>query len=438
MATKYFATTGDDGAAGTIGDPYLTPGKAIAEAGAGGQALGRTGTYAISSTLTNWLSGSGPSTYTEFGGYNGEKVTLQATAALTAGLIYPSTNGTQYLKFYDLILDGNGFTVNAAFKLGGTKTVPNSFIWILDCEMYDVYQGLLFDSSNDGLFEDLSIHDINGNSLNHCLYVSGGSSRNIVQNCELYNSPGFAIQNYSGSAGDKPSDNIYRNLHAHHCYSGISIVFGSGNLIANSYIHHCDRTGLEISSGAGSGNMIAFCAAWENRQASSGAQIQNLSGDSTNIIRNTLSFHTDAAKRVINTTSGGTADHNHTASSPTSYWTDPTEGAPDFTLLDNATTQANVIDQGVAVGSVSLDYLGNARSVGAAPDLGPEERTDALPPDAPTISHEVTYTVTTAYGVVEVTLTKGTDDIVKSTIAGTGAAAICVDNTDVTVVRGVS
>lgn len=115
-------------------------------------------------------------------------------------------------------------------------------------------------------------------------------------------------------------------------------------------------------------------------------------------------------------------------------WEAPTEVAPDDKNF-NLKTGAGAIDpSGMPSLGITEDITGTSRPQGSAVDKGAYEF-GSDPPDGPGITHNPTYIVTTVYGDVAVTPVKGTNNIVEVTLQGTGAAALCVDNTNVTVTR---
>lgn len=420
-----YSTTGNDTTGdGTVGNPYATPGKAVSMHSPEDQIVGRGGTY--TANQLDLLSGTSDSAYTEFTSYTGETATIQASADGN-GIIYLPT-ARDYLYIYNVVLDSLT-KANSGINIKSTKGVNRSrYHKVVNVEITGGLHGVI-GSPSYSLFQDMNIHDGGVSNLDHCFYINGDALDNVIDSCLLNNWVGFGVTLYSGSAGDKPSGTEVKNCLVHDVDTGLSVdSAGTNNTFHHNYIWACTRTGAKIH--AGTYNKIYNNALYANRTGSSGGQLQCDGGGATNELRNNISLASVSGNNYDNS-GGATASNNVTSGTATDYWTDP--ASADFSLLNNATTQANVIGRGVAVG-IAFDYYGTGIPQGAAPDIGPEEFGATAPPDAPLISHASPYAVVpNVYTGSVITLSDGDNNTVKVAMVGVNMTIITTPTANVTV-----
>jgi len=420
-----YSTAGNDTTgAGTVANPYATPGKAVAMHAPEDQIVGRGGTY--TANQLNLLSGTSVSAYTEFTSYTAETATIQASGAGN-GIIYLPTV-RDYLYIYDVVLDSLTLD-NSGINMKSVKGVDRSrYHKVVNVEITGGQQGII-GSPSYSLFQNLNIHHGGKSNLDHCFYINGDALDNVIDTCLMNNWLGFGVTLYSGSAGNKPSGTEVKNCLVHTNNTGLAVnSAGNDNVFHHNYVWNCDRTGINIH--AGLRNKLYNNGLYANRTGSTGGQLACDGGGSTNEIRNNISLDVVSGSNFTNT-GGATASNNVTSGTATDYWTSPSTA--DFSLLDNATTQANAIDKGVAVG-IAFDYYGTVIPQGAAPDIGPEEWGATAPPDAPALVTLGSYTVTPGvYTGGVLALSDGDSNTTSVAYVGTNTSVKTTWNANVTV-----
>lgn len=246
--TRYVATTGSDGAAGTIGAPFRTLAHAWAVSTAGDIIYMRGnsgGTYAehigATTTLPSGIAGN-PITIS---GYPSEVVTL--TGTMTDAIFDPA-HGEDYINLTDLILDG---TNTVQFPIGGNGG-PD--YWTLTrVEVKNATGTGIIPHGNHWTFIDCNIHH-NGHVTtagvpqDHGMYLSG--SFNTIDGGQYHDNWGSGLQIYESGASAN-NGNVVRNARIYANGTGGSaggVIMGSGTdgLMYNNLIYNNNGDGLQI------------------------------------------------------------------------------------------------------------------------------------------------------------------------------------------------
>lgn len=379
---------------------------------------------------------------------------------------FSAGSGKSYISFIgtaprQLIFDGENQTAaGALFYLSNGIPSANSHITLQNCELRNcMFSAVLGGHTPNLTFDNCDIHD-NGshstgtplNPQDHGVYASGANL--IIKNSRIYNNWGYGLQTYSSSGSNYSGREIYNNWIYNNGYGGgteqaAGIIFSEGsgaiynNLIFKNSGHGIDlwRTSnvtiyhnslhqntnynLNIGNGGASANSGTII---KNNIALEGGV-----GDvriRTNAANTILDWNRISEASILNQGSGTTSTNLGLNATDTVEWEAPTGAtlaSRDYNLKTGA---SSIAPTGIASVGVTTDIEGTARNF---IDQGAYAYGSTTPPDPPIIGHNATYTVTPEYGAVAVTITKGTNNVVECTISGTGAAALCVDHTDVTV-----
>lgn len=448
--TYHVAKTGDNGNTGlSFAQAFLTVAKLTATWSSGDIAIFYDGTWSESEMWNNTIPGGTESDPTIVKVASGAETIFQG---VTGNAYVFRMVGDSYVHILNdagsMIVDGGGNGVSSSagithdlirFSVGSTNCVINGpelrnssrqnvgsgstyagvgvFIQDIDC--------------TDNQLLNLVVHD-NGTPVGglvnqtHGIYVRAPNT--IVEGCEVYNHAyGWGLHAYKSTNCN--NNNIYRkNIFRDNVQGGAIVGAGNDQKFDNNLVYDND----------GHGVILGFTSpqrplARHNTVHGNGGYGFHVRSGTVNagIYSNAITSNTSGA--VLDQGSGTSAptagvNANYTGVSPA--YVDATGPAYNFT----PDTGSPLIDSVSPIGDVLDDFNGTTRPSGSAADQGAIEVSGA-PPDAPSASHEATYTVTTAYSAVAVTLVKGTNNIVECTISGTGAAALCVDNTNVTVTR---
>lgn len=384
MANRYLKVGGSNLLDGTtLGNAWETCAYAAANLGSTNTLNVDDGSYQTRDTDWTSLASGTSGTDTTVKAINSG----QATFILTTGLSFPTRliqlpSESHYIKFEDMILDGDERSGDL-IHYGGSGNSSH----------IDMDNVTFMDTGHDGP------------------NVTGGMGIQISQatNCETINCTFTRINAYGVYNQNGP--NLYRGCTFDTCEKIGITAHSNGETYTGVIIEEClfkncgkhvnePSSAVIIASNQQSGAIVRNNIFWDNRRGltitSNGGHFayHNIFYDNVltgmlwsstgNTIRNNIfsSNGTDTS----GSSSGNTLSNNLTGVTATSYWNDPVNG--DFTLLDNATTQANAIDQGYATGT-TRDYLGNPRPIGAASDIGHIELGTVDPPDAPSIGHGV-------------------------------------------------
>lgn len=380
MSTRYVASGGNNGNAGTIDAPWLTISYGVAQLFAGDNLYIRGGTYtgslnAIISASTTVRGGTSWSNAITIAAYPGETVTIANTG--TPNLIALTSSTQQYIIISDLILDATLLGVAGCVYLG-----PGSHhIRVQDSECFGAhsYAGINTAETNagDNEFLRLKVHDNGEDNVppGHGFYIQ--SPRNLIEGCESDDNYGWGIQIYAGNT----DGNIVRNNWVHDNArggQGGGIVVaggpGSGGLggvkVYNNIISgtHPDAYGLQVGSEGGS-PALNF-------------EILNntiLAPDAVNINSNaTGTLLKNNILRTVNNAGAGSVVDNGTGTIQTTNLTsDPTftNGGGSYALVTDFQIQTTSAakDAGTTLAAVPYDFDGGARPFGAAYDIGAYE-----------------------------------------------------------------
>lgn len=328
-------------------------------------------------------------------GSSGSPTTVQAinsgsaTLVLATGLSDPTQliqlpSECHYITFDGLILDGNDQS-GTLMHFGGSNA--SSHINVTNCTLKDTKpstnfnagQGIQISRATNCLVEGCTFSNIDS----YGVYNNNGPNTfrsNTFDTCKRIGITAHSNSNaYSGVVIER---NLFKNCGFHTTFPNYAVIVSSSvhtGCIVRNNIFWANRRGLVVSS---NGHTIVHNLFYANT-------LTGFLWSSTGLtIRNNIAL--ENGTNFSGSSTGNTVSHNQITGTATDYFDDPANG--DFTLLDNATTQTNIIDQGTSVG-IDDDYDGNPRPIGAAVDIGPFELGTVAPPDAPVISHSSPYTV---------------------------------------------
>lgn len=375
------------------------------------------------------------------------------TANPYSGFVFLNPAGRTYIDFIAnspgrLSFDGqhlytDGFNGNAGFYFSNA----GSFIRLDGVEIKDMRgAGILGARAADCLVENCWLSS-NGNvtTQDHGIYASG--PRLVIRNNLIYDNIAWGVHIYDDNQAGRE---VYNNRIWGNGGDGILMSRGSGT-IYNNVIFDNGQHGVSIWRTANATvyhNSIYSNAWWGISDGTDGRvatgslikgniSIGNTLGDCkifSTSANAAIQWNTFGTASITSESSSDTVSDNAFSAADTDEWVDPTNTtatSKDFSLKAGA---VSINPAGMPSLGITTDIAGTTRTV---VDKGAYANA-STPPDPPLIAHDPTYIVTTEYGAVAITLTKQTNGIVQATVAGTGASAICVDNTDVTVVRGVS
>ncbi len=393
-ATKYVATWGSDGAAGSSDAPWRTPNYALAHAACGDIVLMRAGTYDSLNTVA--VPSTSCSSFEN-------ALTLKAYPNEAVHLPTIVVHSERFLIFENLILDGapNG-QAEETISIGGGHAIGQGagYLRFVNVDIHgpntspfpEGYGGAAVVSLSQGSvgfneFIGGRLHDAVGESYSirkmHGFYVLSPS--NLIDGVEIYNIDAYAIVNYNDNPASVPSNNVYRNNYIHHTGKAdrtvfaIGITVGSNNKVYNNII---TRSTNGIAQGpTGSGTLIANNTIYGLR----GGGIQRYpaieaAGSFSVTIQNNIVFGNGIQNSID--TSGAT---DPTASN--NLTTDPSfvNASGSFSLaLDFAISAASQArDTGTGIALVGHDYGGVQRPVNFVSDIGAFEYTGAAPSPPP-------------------------------------------------------
>lgn len=352
-------------------------------------------------------------------------------------------NAPGRLSFGGQHLYTNGFAGNAGFYFSNA----GSNIRLDGVEIKDMRgAGILGAGAADCLVENCWLWS-NGNvsTQDHGIYASGPNL--IIRNNLIYDNIAWGVHIYDdnytgrqvynnriwGNGGDgvlmsRGGGTIHDNVIFDNGQHGISLWRTVDATVYHNTIYSNDWWGISD----GTDGRIATRSLIKGNIA-----IGNVLGDcktfstSANAV---IQWNTFGTASITSLSASDTVSDNVYNAVATTEWVDPTNATPaskDFNLKAGA---GSIDPSGMPSLGITSDIAGNVRPQGSSVDKGAYEYASD-PPDGPGVTHDPTYVVTTEYGAITVTLVKGTNNIVECTLQGTGAAALCVDNTDVTVVR---
>lgn len=414
MANRYIDPDGDNGGAGTEGDPWQTILSASSQMSAKDTLLFNDGAYL--GGWTNWANvKSGDSGgQTIFQAINSQQVVIQTLA--NQHCVAPPAN-TDYVTWDGFVIDGlskiglYGFTganTNNTADYGTNLVLKNSEI--KNCGA----SGIQTRASNS-LFQNLVIHDV-GDLIahtNHGIYTPGACADNIFEDMLIYNSASNGIQNYD-SLGTTAHRNVYRRITIHDCYrNGIWVGSGNDCEAYNILVYGC-MIGVGCIVRVGSGHKIYRMSLYGN----GGGGMYIYPDPTTLTIRNVLSLGNTSFNFSDNAT-GATKSNNITSGTAADYWVSPSTG--NFNLKPQVAQSPAAIDGGVAIAGITTDLFG--RTLNDPPDVGAIE--DADPNTYPVNSSDTPYTIATPntyQSLANVTFDDDEDNVERVTLTASVAA----------------
>ena len=469
MATRYVTKHGSasdsNGGTNATTDAWATAYKGFSSISGGDTLKFGTGTYdidrsSIYTPIPNGTSGN-PTTITD----NADgQVVFNHPGSGYSGLLYFSDrpSAPTYISFIGTSRNQLKFDMENQEKgnivyLGGSNEGSN--IRFENVEMTRcLHPSFIGGSTPNITFKNCDIHGNRG-SVDRCHAIYASGSNLVVDGCKLYDSNGWGIHCYPHTGTGRQFINNFiwdNNGTPSNGSAGDGILMSNGSgIISNNVIYANGQSGIALWRTANvnilhntiHGNGLVS-GTWY------GIELGGQSGTNTGtlIANNTIIGNDTAAIRVHSNATGTIIDFNRCDSAvsdagsstitnhvstavATTEWVDPTNAtlaSRDYSIKAGAGAIYNASTNNVTARGVATDIEGTTR---VYPDQGAYAYGTTTPPDPPTIGHNSTYVVTTVYGDVVVTLVKGTNNIVECTLQGTGASALCVDNTDVTVTR---
>jgi parallel beta-helix repeat protein len=391
-ATYYVSRSGSDASSCAQAQSASTPKQTI-KAGisclaAGDTLFVRAGIYPEGLTGNGFPSGTSWWNTVRIANYPGETVWLQPSGSMNA-VIWLDAN-IQYVEFDGINVDATNTRSMAVWFSTNNGNNPHH-IRFQNAEVIAGVTGgggaiMLGNHTTigaTGSHEILNVAIHGGGVSGSCgwmcasygVYISGPNNR--VENCDIYDTSGAAIQIYN-SSGDPADNNIIRNNRLHDIRRsgeptqvwGV-IVAGNRNQIYNNLIYNVGvgDYGDGIFVYYGSGNQIYNNTTYNNRR--SGINLYtNASGTE---VKNNISYASGS-----NFFDGGTG----TAQSNNLFGTNPNFVDP---ATNNFQLQAGspAIDAGTSLPVVTIDFAGHVRPQGGAPDIGAYEYGQVQTPSPP-------------------------------------------------------
>lgn len=364
MTTYYVATTGSDGAAGSILAPWATIKYAVAHVAAGDTVNIRTGTYAESIRTYNGdavISGTAGNVIT-IQNYNSEVVTMQPGSGNYEVLWI---GGVSYTTWKGIIFDGTGMTQDAV-------GVSNSSLHTTfdGCEFKNAYHQCLSiaHGSHFAAIRNCLFHEWGQTASNqyHAIYITSGDTNDVlIEYNTIHDGTGFGIHIYNGD-GTKCDRTIIRNNRIYHTgfrggiqnsatsISAILMTDGDDCLIYNNLVYNNLGTGIESAFGSGTSNLGIYSNTIYNNGTVDGQAGINLGAATSNaIVKNNIVYGNGLD--IVDDGSGTTNGNNLTS--------DPSftnAGTGDFTLQVGSTA----IDTGADLSLVfTTDFSSITRTV---------------------------------------------------------------------------
>lgn len=428
MANRYMKVGGSNLLDGTsLANAWETPLYSATNLGASNTLNIDDGTYQTRDTDWSSLASGSSGSPTIVRAINSGSATL----VLATGLSDPTQliqlpSECHYITFDGLILDGNDQS-GTLVHLGGSNA--STHINFTNCTFKDTKPSTNFNAGNGIQMSRATNCLVEGCTFSNidCYGIYNNNGPNTFRNNTFDTCKRIGITAHSNSnvySGVIIERNLFKNCGFHATFPNYAVIITSSQHTASTCRNNIfwgNRRGLVVSSNS---HTIVHNIFYANT-------LTGLLWTSTgNIIQNNIAIGNGT--NFSGSSTGNTVDHNITTGTATSYWNDPSNG--DFDLLDNATTQANVIDQGTASG-VTDDYNGDPRPVNDIVDIGHIEFGTAAPPEPPIIGHLGNYAVTAGVeSLIALTLVDGDENTVNFTITSTGNTALRIGTpTNITV-----
>lgn len=399
--TYYTSTAGDDrrdcATAQNISTPKRSINAGVACLSAGDTLLVRAGTY--NEGLSSVPSGTSWSVAVRIAAYPSETVWLQPTSSGTSAggigsVIWLDCN-CHYIEF-------DGINVNSTALVGTPiwfSTNNGNNPHHIRYKNAEVSVGASGGSAGIALGAHTAIGATGSNEVQHVTIHGGGTGalcgyqcasggvyvegpNNLVEDCDIYDTGGWAVQIYN-SSGDSPDTNIIRRNRLHDITRRGDIgqmwgvlVSGNNNQVYDNLIYGIGTSGAGdgIDLYSGTGHLVANNTIYNvvNRA------FDVCSGCASNTIRNNIAYQYGTSIR--DNSSGITQDHNLFGTNPNFV----NAGSGDFHLQAGSAA----IDTGITIAAVTSDKDGVARPKGAAYDIGAYEYCTSgcgtAPPPTPT------------------------------------------------------
>ncbi len=404
-ATYYVATTGNNGADGSIGTPWLTLAFSVSQMSSGDTLNIRGGTY--SEQLNNTIpAGTSWNAATTVQAYNGEAVILNPTVVDGTDVLRFTTLATKYIIINGLIIDGENLTGggNCVKVTYSTPGEPAQFIRLTNCVLKNAYDGMgiLMTASVDytptfcevlgcTIYGAGFIGDDTPNK--HGVYLS--TSSNVIAGNTIFSNLNLGAHLFDG----RPSGNVIKNNKFLHSRSGtnggdgVGIYGGTNNQVYGNVFTGHNVAFIVQPSDFATNNFFINNTVFSNGVAVHVLNSTFLAGKVT-ILNNLIStlfhtaygginIHTDVSSQSLITVSnnvltgtgqmgqlvdygaGVTGANNLTNQSSAGFVTPGT----DFRL----TAGSVAVDAGMTSSFGSPDILGTTRPQGAAWDAGAYE-----------------------------------------------------------------
>ena len=397
-ATYYVAKNGGDSNSCTqaqnIVSPKLTLGGGVSCMKSGDTLYIRAGTYNASPNSVIVPAGTSWSAPTTIARYGTETVVIQPNSFRT----FNAT--TSYAVFDGLIFDGGGNGWSDGISIGQGP----HHLRFTNFELRNVGANGISVTSSDNEFLNCKIHDGGTTDFDNTFYILG--SNNVIDNCEIYNWAGAAVQIYNGGTGGLDSNVVSRNR-IHDTSGGVA---GTSNSNTGGYTNGWRTQGIIVQDASNTrvwGNVIY------NLRATSNPRYAILAGSSstnTKIYNNTIFNNPTEGVEIASNVGSGTdiknnilynnSQANVLADGGASYAANlcgksgtgcAIVGNPGFVDPSSANVRlaagSLAVNAGLDVSSagVALDIDGTPRPQNGAYDLGAfEQATAGIPPAAPT------------------------------------------------------
>ena len=389
--TYYVATNGNDSNPGTNSQPFRTINEGVQALSAGDTLYVKSGTYAesIRSTqvpIPNGTSWNNPIT---IAAHPGHTVTIRPLA--NNAFFWILDGQSKYLQIKGFIVDGANTALHGFKFEGGTK-----YVRVRDCEVKNAkHSGILVTNGNSTSasrinthheFLNLKVHHNGSSNGDHGFYIE--TSHNLVASSAFYHNKGNGGKFFHGHLSGAANNNIarnntfYDNSVAGLWSCGLLLSSGNGNQaynnvaygnfagfciqsrvsnarLYNNVAYNNDVYGIyvgNIGNGTTSGSRVENNTAYQN--GTYGIFVGE--GATSTSVKNNIAWSNSNNLSLINTTSS----HNST-SNPVFV----NAANKDFHLH----TSSPVIDGGISISGINIDYDGNPRPKGAKFDIGAYE-----------------------------------------------------------------
>lgn len=387
-STFHVAPTGDDSAAGTVTQPFLTIQHAADRVQPGDTVIVHAGTYTGFTTGAQGTAAA-PIVFTADG-------TVDIDGAATADRDAIHIEGASYVTV-------EGFTVTHATRSG---------ISALSCDHITIRNNVADQNAKWGIFsafcEDLTVEDnqASRSGEQHGIYASNSADHPVIRGNTVWGNAmcGIHMNGDISQGGDGVISNaLVENNYIHdNGLAGGSAINGDGvadSVIRNNVLDDNHASGIslyQIDGGAPStGNLVINNTIRMAATARFAVNIQN--GAARNTLRNNILLDTVAGRGAIDISSdslpGFASDHNAVTDAMSvdgtvmtlSAWKSRT--GTDAGSFASTSAQLLATDLSLAAGSLAIDagsatdapatdLAGTARPQGAAVDIGAYEHCD--------------------------------------------------------------